>query len=160
MAQERLTTSFPEKNFSNLGEDQAKRLLTFGLTKGARPVDSLIDRLLAADGATWLAAALAGPPFETPEQAPRMLDGTANVAELTAIKERAKAQAANKDKQARLSARAAYDLAIASALANYGKLITTQKRAELVSSLTDLGDALPEPWAGMVYRAVERVAGM
>src|SRR5262245_6549412 len=113
MAQERLTTSFPEKDFSNLGEDQAKRLLTFGLTKGARPVDSLIDRLGAADGASWLAKTLEGAPFENSGQALRLVTGEAAVGELTAIKERAKTQAASKDKQARLAARAAYDLAIA-----------------------------------------------
>jgi hypothetical protein len=160
MPPERLTTSFPGRNFANLGEDQAKRLLTFGFTKGARPVDTLIDRLAAAGGHEWLAEALKGPPFEDEGQPGKLLDGRASVAELTAIKERAKAQAANKDKQARLSARAAYDFAIASALAFHGKLITTQKRAELMSSLSDLGDALPEPWSGLVYKAVERVAGM
>jgi hypothetical protein len=80
--------------------------------------------------------------------------------QLIGLKEAAKSQAKDSDRNLRLSARAGYDLAIAAALAHHGRIITGQKRSDLILALTDLSDALPEPWAGLVHKACDTLAAL
>lgn len=149
--------SFPDDSFSDLNERSALRLLRLGLSQPNRPVDALIERLLAPGGHDWFRKAVQGPTFKTcigdPEAA--LVRGRVMLVQLTALKEAGKSLGADRDRENRLLARTAYDLAIAAALAHHGRIITGQKRSELLPVLTDLSEALPEPWAGMVVRATE-----
>lgn len=155
------TTSFPDRDFGDLGEEQARNLLRMGLVQPFRPVDALIDKLLSPDGHDWFRRALSGPPF-TCDRARAggqgLISGRVMLTQLVALKEASKAQARDVDPGARLAARAGYDLAIAAALAHYGRMITSQRRAELSMALTDLAEALAEPWAGLVHKGIERLA--
>lgn len=157
----RFSASFPERDFSELGEDMARRLLHMGLVQPYRPIDGLIERLASPGGHDWLRKILQGPPFTTDASLAggnALLTGNVMATQLMNLKEAAKKQAYDPDRNMRLAARAAYDLAIASALAHFGRSITGQKRSELMLSLTDLADALPEPWATMVHNAADRLA--
>ncbi len=156
------TTSFPGRDFTELGDAEARRLLQMGLVQPFRPVDALIDRVLAPGGPEWFRKALLGPPFTCdPALAggQALLTGRVMLTQLVNLKEAGKAQARDVDQNARLAARAGYDLALAAALVHYGRMITTQRRSELALALGDLAEALPEPWAGFVNRAVERLGG-
>lgn len=165
----RMTHSFPERDFDDLGEDQARRLLQMGMVRPFRPVDTLIERLGAPGGAEWFRKALDGAPFTTPFAGNAdlalsggypLLSGRVMLNQLIGLKEAAKSQARDNDRDLRLTARAGYDLAIAAALAHHGRIITGQKRSDLMLTLTDLADALPEPWAGLVHKACEALAGI
>lgn len=149
--------SFPDEAFADLNERSALRLLRLGLSQPNRPVDALIDRLLAPGGHDWFRKTLQGPTFRTcvgePESA--LVRGRVLLVQLTALKEAAKSLGADRDRENRLIARAAYDLSIAAALAHFGRIITGQRRSELLPVLTDLSEALPEPWSEMVLRATE-----
>jgi len=156
------TTSFPGRDFTELGDTEARRLLQMGLVQPFRPVDALIDRVLAPGGPEWFRRILAGPPFTCdPGLAggQSLLSGRVMLTQLVNLKEASKSQARDSDQNSRLAARAGYDLALAAALVHYGRMITTQRRSELALSLTDLAEALPEPWAGFVRTAVERLGG-
>ncbi len=157
-----LTMSFPGRDFADLGEDQAKRLLRMGLAQPFRPVDALIDKLLTPGGPDWFRRALFGPPFTCdPALAggQALLTGRVMLTQLINLKEASKTQARDSDQNARLAARAGYDLALAAALVHYGRMITSQRTSELAMALGDLAEALPEPWAALVHTAIERLGG-
>jgi hypothetical protein len=163
----RLMHSFPERDFGDLGEEQARRLLQMGMVRPFRPVDTLIERLGAPGGHEWFRKSLSAAPFSTPFPGNTdlslsgghvLLSGRVMLNQLVGLKEAAKSQARAPDRDERLTARAAYDLAIAAALAHHGRVITGQKRSELMLALTDLADALPEPWAGLAHKACEALA--
>lgn len=165
----RLTHSFPERDFGDLGEDQARRLLQMGMVQPFRPVDTLIERLTASDGHEWFRKALGGAPFTTPfpgnadlalSGGHAILSGRVMLNQLIGLKEAAKTQARDSDRNARLAARAGYDLAIGAALAHHGIVITSQKRSELLLALTDLADALPDAWSELFHVACEKLAGI
>ena len=154
------TTSFPGRDFDDLGDDQARRLLRMGMVQPFRPVDALIDKLLTPEGPDWLRRALMGPPFTCdPALAggAALLSGRVMLTQLMNLKEVSKAQARDSDQSSRLAARAGYDLAIAAAVVHYGRVITTQRKSEQAMALGDLGEALPQPWAALVAQAVERL---
>lgn len=156
------TTSFPAapRDFADLGDDQARRLLRMGLAQPFRPVDALIDKLLTPGGHEWFRGALAGPPFTCdPALAggQALLSGRVMLTQLVNLKEASKAQARDGDPGSRLAARAGYDLALVAALVHYGRLITSQRKSELAMALGDLAEALPEQWADLVNRAIERL---
>jgi len=149
--------SFPDDSFSDLNERSALRLLRLGLSQPNRPVDALIERLLAPGGHEWFRKVIQTPTFKTCVGDPvaSLVNGRVMLVQLTALKEAAKSLGADRDRENRLIARVAYDLSIAAALAHHGRIITGQKRSELLPVLTDLAEALPEPWADMVIRATE-----
>jgi hypothetical protein len=154
------TTSFPGRDFSDLGDDRARRLLQMGLVQAFRPVDTLVDKLLSPGGNEWFRRTLAGPPFTSdPALAggQSLLTGRVMLTQLVKLKEASKSQARDADQNARLAARAGYDLAIVAALVHYGHMITSQRKSELGMALGDLAEALPEPWAGLVSAAIERL---
>ncbi|MCC6229562.1 MAG: hypothetical protein IT432_10080 [Phycisphaerales bacterium] len=149
--------SFPDDSFADLNERSALRLLRLGLSRPSRPVDALIDRLLSPGGHEWFRKVIQGPTFKTcvGDAFTGLISGRVMLVQLTSLKEAAKSLGADRDRENRLVARVAYDLAIAAALAHHGRIITGQKRSELLPVLTDLADALPEPWADMVVRATD-----
>ena len=149
--------SFPDESFADLNERSALRLLRLGLSQPNRPIDALIERLLAPSGHDWFKKVLQTPTFKTCVGDPTaaLVTGRVMLVQLTALKEAAKSLGADRDRENWLIARVAYDLSIAAALAHHRRIITGQKRSELLPVLTDLAEALPEPWAGMVIRATE-----
>lgn len=159
----RFSESFPERDFSQIGEDQARRLLHMGLVQPFRPVDGLIERLTSPGGHEWLRKILVGPPFSSMNDSSLvgghgLLSGQVMMTQLIGLKEASKRQASDPDRNMRMAARAGYDLAIAAALAHYGRVITGQKRTELMMALTDLAEALPEPWTALVHKAADALA--
>lgn len=154
-------TSFPGRDFSDIGDEQARKLLRLGMLKTFRPVDALIERLKATDGQEWFRKVTLAAPFTTIlGRGDGLITGRVMLAQLTALKEAGKRQARELDRNMRLIARAAYDLSIAAAIVHYGQVITTQSRTELLDVLSDLAEALPEPWAKLVVDATEKLATM
>lgn len=149
--------SFPDESFGDLTERSALRLLRLGLSQPHRPVDALIERLMAPGGHDWFRHIIQRAPFKTcvGDAASALVSGRVMLVQLTALKEASKSLGADRDRENRLIARAGYDLAIAAALAHHARIITGQRRSELLPVLTDLAEALPEPWADMVVRATE-----
>jgi hypothetical protein len=119
------------------------------------PLLHLKQRLEQADGAAWLEACFARPPFAPLDDAgARLRDGSFSLAELRALKERAKAGfAPGQPHDARLAAIAAYFLAIAAALSHHELRITSQPLAELRTLLIDLAASVAEPWSSFLSEA-------
>jgi hypothetical protein len=126
-----------------------------GDAKGSTPVVHLRQRLEQEDGAGWLEACLARPPFAPLADAARaLIDGPVTLDELNALKERGKAGFAGSGaRDERLASIAAYFLSIAAALKHHGRSITSQPLGELRTLLIDLAAAAAEPWSSLFSSA-------
>lgn len=123
----------------------------------------LQQRLEQEDGAAWLAGCFAQPPFAASVSAPSaasvdwgvaLVDGTAPLTALEALKERAKSGFADaRPREERLAAAAAYFLAIAAARRHHGRAISSLPDAALRALLIDLAAAAPEPWSSLFSAA-------
>jgi len=147
----------PEPDPLRIDSAEAAELLALGLTGPYRPVDLLIDRLRARDGAAWFERTLSEPPIGEIGDAKRaLLEGEASLEDLNSLKERAKsAMVEAEDLDATRRAVAAYLLAATAALAHHGRSISSRRREELYEALIDLASAAPERWAAMLRRAAE-----
>jgi len=108
-----------------------------------------------ADGAAWLQACFARPPFAPLVDAgARLRYGSLALAELRALKDRAKAGfAPGQPHDSRLASIAAYFLAIAAALSHHQRCITSQPLVELRALLIDLATSVAEPWSSLLSEA-------
>ncbi len=159
-------------------------MLRIGVRGPARPVDELLARLEAAEGAAWLSAALANAarlagvpvsacrvallaPAATPTSGSieRMLcEGAATVTQLEMLKDHGKRMlksAVTPDD--RSAALAAYFFSIAAALKHHDTLIGARRaggdhgpRDELHDALLDLASATNQPWTSMLGEAALR----
>jgi hypothetical protein len=126
-----------------------------GSTTANSAVVHLQQRLEQADGAAWLAGCLAKPPF-APLADPRgaLVDGTAPLAELEALKERAKAGFAEaRPREERLASAAAYFLAIAAAAKHHRRALSSIPTDTLKVLLIELAASAPEPWSSLLSAA-------
>lgn len=141
---------------TDLEEHAVSRLFELGLAEPRRPVDALIDRLGASDGMAWFTRFLAsGPLGETGDADAAILHGAANLDQLGAIKERSKellADAIAEDD--RLAGLAGYFFTIAAGLVHHGSNLSSRSLADLRPVLLDLASACPEPWSGLLTRAI------
>lgn len=119
------------------------------------PLLHLKQRLEQADGAAWLEACFARAPFAPlRDAAARLRDGSLTLAELRALKDRAKAGfAPGQAHDLRLASILAYFLAIAAALGAHESCITSQPLAELRALLIDLAASIAEPWSSFLSEA-------
>ncbi|MEQ8766797.1 MAG: hypothetical protein RL885_22985 [Planctomycetota bacterium] len=147
-------------SFEDLAGDRVCLLLAMGLEQPSQPLDLLVGRLIEPDGSAWLSEVLRygptatfGPPRRT------LVQGTADIRELLAIKEMCKTyfQVAPRSSD-RLAALVGYFLTVAAALSHYGELITRQSARKLDEAFWDLTSALPDPWSELASSAVERLA--
>jgi hypothetical protein len=141
---------FPDTSF-----ETASKLLRLGMSRPRRPVDDLIDRLGASDGARWLDSVLeAAPLADLGVPASWFATGAPTLDELNAVKERSKdIVRSGPDKETRLAGIAGYFLSIAVALRIHGELITGRRRDEVDAVLLDLAEAAPSPFNDLLSAA-------
>jgi hypothetical protein len=132
----------------------ASTLLRLGLDQ-RRPVDRLIRRLSATDGAAWLDSALGWGPMQG-MASPRdvLLGGGADLDLLKRIKERGKAivkSAVSNDEQ--VAGLAGYFFAVAAALRWHGTLIANRAPGEVAEILLDVAAVAPQPYQDLLSQA-------
>lgn len=134
--------------------EQTTSLLRLGLSDPPRPVDELIERLRAADGASWLATTLERGPLAGVGNATDVLvEGRCTPEQLRTVKDEARAMSKKSDARDRLAGIAAYFLAIAAGLRHHGTLLTSRDRAAVNEVLLDLAEAAPDPFSGLLMDA-------
>ncbi len=139
-----------------ISPEQASVFLHLGLGGSRRPVDELIDRLRASDGAAWLDDALASGPLRG-EGSPAdvLIGGRSSLEQLIRFKERSKLMIrAAADRQSRLAGIAGYLFSVAAALRHHGALITDRDRREVDAVLLDLAEAAPDSFGRLAGEAV------
>jgi len=117
-------------------------LLRLGLAQDRRPVDALIARVEAPDGAAWLAGVL--------ESEPALRPGV-SLERLRACKQQARtdARADPEDHRALLI----YYLSVGTALAEYGVQISSVDHGLVAAALVDFAEVLPDEWSRRLRRA-------
>jgi hypothetical protein len=156
-------TSVPPANPSPEGSrspalplETATRLLRLGLSEPRRPVDDLIDRLGAADGATWLEGALERVLGDLGSAREQLVEGRATIAQLASVKEHSQTLLrAGPDADSRLAGIAGYFLALAAALRHHGHALSSRGRDELDAVLLDLATAAPSPFSELLSGATQ-----
>lgn len=139
----------------HLTTDQTAQLLHAGLSQAMRPIDMLVDRLSDEDGAAWLEQSLRA--ILTDSELRLLQDNGVTIAEIAAIKLRAKQRAAGApNHQEHLAAIACYCLAVARGLLSCDQLLSSRSGEEWAELFAGLAGDLPEPWRDMVSRAAER----
>ncbi len=149
-----------EKDFEKLKGKRLTSFLNLGFLAESRPVDELLKRLDEPDGVAWLERLMAssvvdghGPTGELLAEESTSLD------DLESMKDASKRllkRAGTPDE--RLQAMVIYFLSIAAAVAHHGTAMTDRSRDELDPIYLDLAAALPEPWAGLAARAIQKPA--
>lgn len=142
---------------SRVGLDPAfaQEMLKMGVADARRPIDRLIDRLNAPNGANWFLEGLKIPQCGFGEDVEGSLArGRMPLAVLDQCKERCKQAAfADPDANVRLLATGGYYLTIAAAAVHHNRLITSLPHEELANAMLDLGAATPDPWTTLLGRA-------
>jgi hypothetical protein len=123
--------------------------------ESSTPIVHLEQRLEQPDGMAWLRSTFERPPFAPMKDAgSRLVAGSLTLAELRALKDRAKAGfSAEQPHEVRLASIAAYFFSIAGALRHHQVCITSQPAAELRVLLVDLAAAVAEPWSSLLSSA-------
>ncbi|MCA9289688.1 MAG: hypothetical protein KDA25_01080 [Phycisphaerales bacterium] len=135
------------------------RMLTLGLSRPARPIDGLIERLSAPDAAGWLDVALRlSPAASDGDPVDRLVHGQASRADLEVYKRSAQASNAPPISDEAMRGMFAYFTIVAAGLAHHGILLTSRPREQVDEFLLDLAAVLPEPWHSFLCRATEAPA--
>ncbi len=139
-----------------LADATVTQLLALGVTRQQRPVERLIERLVAPDGAGWFDLQTRTPIMSScGDPAAGLVRGAWGLVQVDRFKDACKLKAlTDPDTSARLTALAAYFIAIASAIVHHRRLITSQSPRELEEVLAELAGATPEPWSGLFAQAV------
>lgn len=142
-------------SFAEMAIHDASRMLRLGLSERQRPIDDLLDRIVTADGETWLADVLkTGPAGSFGSPTTYLLEGKATLDQLTAIKQTSKSLLNSEPNPAgRLTALASYFYAVAAALRHYRTNISSRSRDELNPVLQELAAVSPSPWADFLDEA-------
>ncbi len=133
-----------------------QRMLELGVDESRRPVDVIIERVAAKDGAAWIRQTLLRSPvggLGDPEQS--LVSGQSDLEQLRRAAERCRTDDAPPGSDAALGAMLAYFLTIAAALAHHGAKLSRRSRTQIDESLLDLAAAAPEPWRDLLCRAVD-----
>lgn len=137
----------PDEALQN--RETISRLLQLGITGPRRPVDALVERLSAADGAAYFKQMLARAPIKNlgdPEVA--LVHGRCDEVALDRLKEASKRllQDAINDTD-RLAGLAGYFFSVAAALVHQDRNITSRSTQELHEVLLELASVSPGTWA-------------
>jgi hypothetical protein len=137
----------PDEALQN--RETISRLLQLGITGPRRPVDALVERLSAADGAAYFKQMLARAPIKNlgdPEVA--LVHGRCDEVALDRLKEASKRllQDAINDTD-RLAGLAGYFFSVAAALVHQDRNITSRSTQELHEVLLELASVSPGAWA-------------
>ncbi len=158
MSEKPITTNESPDPLRGLGKERVTRFLQLGLGDEG-PMDTLQTCLKAAGGgAAGMAALLEGGSFPAPGELENLLarDG-ASLKEVLSFyglgKERMAADAAALED--RMAGLIVFLLAVAAGVVHHRVWITSRKREEIDPMLLELSAALPEPWRGLLARAVE-----
>lgn len=139
-----------------LADATVTQLLALGVSRQQRPVDRLIERLAAPDGPGWFDLQTRTPTMSAGgDPAAGLARGAWGLVQVDRFKDTCKLKAlTDPDTSARLTALAAYFIAIASAIVHHRRLITSQPPKELEEVLAELAGVTPEPWSGLFAQAV------
>lgn len=157
MTTERTDGGVTSEEFQGISSLRVSRLLELGLSREREPIDGLVARLRASEGADWLRKAIESggigsradwESIASPAGAPTSL--------LRAIKDRANDLLRDPaDQDAFHAGMAGYFIAIAAGLAQHGELLTRQPREKLEPILRKLSEVAPSPWAPLFRRALD-----
>ncbi|HNQ22819.1 MAG TPA: hypothetical protein PKK06_06980 [Phycisphaerae bacterium] len=139
----------------SLTPTMASRLLRLGLSESDQPVDLLLERVQAAEGARWFASAVTAVFGESAGRpGAELLSPATTLARLRLWKRQCTAlaeQAADQDSW--LQAMLGYFLAVAAALAHHQAMITDRPPGEAQATLAKLAAAVPLPWSNLLSQA-------
>jgi hypothetical protein len=141
----------------SLTDDDVTRMLQVGFGHRVRPIDDVVQRLLAADGEAWFAAAMAKPPLLGPGvPMSRAAQSDVTIEELEGIKSRCKdaISVAASDRSTKDAGVMGYFLVVASGLAFHDRVLASRDRAEIDEALAAISDHLPKPWSAIVATAI------
>jgi hypothetical protein len=145
-----------EAALRKLTAGDATRLMQLaGAPQERRPVDDLLDRLSAPDSSAWFHAALKTNLLGgDPQLAERLLRGTAQGDEITALKQHVKHVAGSTNQREEwLTGVLCYFLLVAAGLAHDGVLRSSRDPQEMRECLLELATAVPSAWADLLTRA-------
>ena len=130
-------------------------ILSLGATTASRPIDFVIERLNANDGARKIAEDIESR-FDVDINS--LAQGDMPLESLRTIKDEAKA--AFDEHSGDVGAVALYFLAVSAGLAAHRINLSSRSGAEIVETLIDFGEACPAPWRAMVRSAVLNLADL
>ena len=138
-----------------IGAEQVSRMLRLGIRGRPRPIDSLLDRLAADDGAAWLGQVLSDESMACLASLPSPdEDHDVTLEQLTAIKEACKSTVLRtKAREGSLRAIVGYFFSVAGALALFRMNISSRGIDELEPILIDLASVTPPDWSALFERA-------
>ena len=148
--------------FSPSGDEACARMLQLGLSE--RPVDALLQRLDRSADSAWLDRGIEAVLARAGTGREAMLAGKAAVAELRTLKDAAKAQFESAPEgdgggEERLAALAVYLFTIAAAYLHHRTWISGMPRFEVAFHLSEVAEAVAEPWRSFLVRACEALRG-
>lgn len=136
----------------------ARSVLDLAMGPGDRPIDLVVERLIADDAESWLASVRENPGLrdsEVPFESLLRGDPPVSLDALTSLKNWCKERAARaRDNQQRADATLLYFLSLAAALDQHARLISGQRIEDVVASLRELAPILPGAEREMVERAI------
>lgn len=138
-----------------IGAEQASRMLRLGIHGPPRPIDRLLDRLAADDGAAWLSEALSDESTARLASLPSVgEEHDVTLEQLTAVKEACKSTALRTHApDVSLRAMVGYFFSVAGALALFRTNISSRGNDELEPILIDLASVTPPDWSALFERA-------
>ena len=149
--------------------DRAESVLRMALVRNQRAIDRVLDYLAAGGPSpTGEGAAPGGDVFgeliggaRWPGGVVRMEDvvvGGVSLETLGRLKQAGKQMARSSlDEEGRMAGSGVYALAVASALAHHGEVISSAGRGDLRTLLADFAELTGEPWRGVFGRAADRL---
>ncbi len=152
----------PRSKDGRLQGSTVTKLLQLGLAGPRRPVDALIDRLNASDGATWFSVALGRHPIkQIGDPVLTLVHGRADMTALERLKDASKRLLQDAiSENDRLTGLAGYFLAVAAGVEHHARNISSRPPTELHGVLLDLAAVSPAPWSDLLAGAAMKALPM
>lgn len=134
-------------------------LLKIGIVDRQRPVDRLLDRLVAVDGGEWFAGVLLEAPFnDVFAEASVLCGGPVEHVELESLKSKGKRLSTpDKSPEDRLRGTLAYMMSVAAGLVHRESLMSSQPVDVLEPVLQDLSGAVGGEWSSLFMNAANKI---
>lgn len=139
----------------NLDPGTMTGLLKIGIIEKQRPVDRLLDRLIAVDGGEWFSNVIQEPPFNAVfADAAVLCQGPVERVEINSLKSKGKRlSGADRGQEDRLRGTLAYMLSVAAGLVHLEEMVSSQPAEVLEPVLQDLSGALSDEWSTLFASA-------
>lgn len=140
---------------TNIDPGTMTGLLKIGIAQKQRPVDRLLDRLVAVDGGEWFEAAVSEEPFRTVFADPAAVcTGPVEQLELRQLKSKGKRMCGpDRGPEDRLRGTLAYMTSVAAGLVHHDAYLSSQPPETIAPVLTDLSGAVSGAWSDLFANA-------